>query len=530
MSAGGGQAAIGGGRMPAIGVGRVSAAGGGQASAARYRGAHTMPTDTATPLTTTLTELPDSRVRLEVHVAPAEVESRIEHKARQLGRELKLPGFRRGKVPAPLVLQRVGRETVLEEAVRDTIGDWYAKAIASSGIVPVGDPQLDLGELPPRGQELRFSIEIGVLPVATLGEYRGLEVGRGEPQVDEQLVEQEIERLRDRLAKLETVQRAAEQGDFVVIDYLGSLVAEGDALQPLPGGEGRDQLVELGSHSLVPGFEEGLIGAQAGEQRTVALTFPADYGQAELAGRPASFQIAVKEVKRKELPALDDDLAIDAGFDTLGELREDVRGRVREAHEQRLQGEFRQAALDAAVANASVQTPPALVQARAQEMWERLLHSLSHRGITRERYLQIDGRSEEDILAELLPDAEQALRREAVLTAVVDAEGIAPSEQELLKAVAPTAERESLTPVAVLQQLRDAGRVEELREEVAVRQAIDLIAEQARPIPLEQAQAREKLWTPEKAAEQAAAQQGEVAGGEPAAPARLWTPLEGGPS
>jgi trigger factor len=499
-------------------------------------------------LTTTVTELPESRVRLEVQVPPDEVESRLELKARQLGRELKLPGFRRGKVPAPLVLQRVGREAVLEEAVRDTIGSWYADAIATSGIVPVGDPQLNLGDLPPQGQALQFSIEIGVLPAATLGAYKGLEVGRGEPQVSEQQIEQEVERLRERLAKLETVQRPAEKGDFVAIDYLGSLVVESGAervaqpaegrragpldhssqLEPFEGGEGRDQLVQLGSDSLIPGFEDGLVGAAAGEQRTVALSFPADYGHEPLAGRPASFQITVKEVKRKDLPALDDDLAIDAGFDTLAELRADIRERLRAVDEQRLEGEFRQAALDAAVAQATVQTPPALVQARAQEMWERMLHSLSHRGITREAYLQIDGRAEEDILAELLPDAEQALRREAVLTAVVAAEQIAPDEDALLEAVAPTAEREGLPPVQVFERLRDSGRLDDLREDLAARQAMDLIAAQAQPIPLEQAQAREKLWTPEKAAEQAQTPSGESeragAAGAPGAPGRLWTP------
>ncbi len=198
-----------------------------------------------------------------------------------------------------------------------------------------------------------------------------------------------------------------------------------------------------------------------------------------------------------------------------------------EVADQRVQGEFRDAALDGAVAKASVQVTPALIEARAQEMWERMLHSLSHRGITREAYLQIDGRPEQEILAELAPDAERALRREAVLTAVVEAEGIEPSEPAVLEALTPTAEREGLAPEELLQRLRDSGRLEELREDLAARQAIDLIAAEAKPIPLEQAQAREKLWTPEKE-EQAAS------GGDPAdpsspppaaaAPGRLWTP------
>jgi trigger factor len=480
----------------------------------------------ADTLTTTVTELPESRVRVEVQVGPEEVQSRVEHKARQLGRELKLPGFRRGKVPAPLVIQRVGREAVLEEAVRDTLGSWYADAILTAGIVPVGDPQLDLGDLPPQGQALNFSIEIGVLPKAQLGQYSGLEVGRAEPQVEEQLVDQEVERLREGLAKLQTVERPAASGDFVVIDYLGSLVQDSGAQEPFEGGEGRDQLVELGSDSLIPGFEDALVGAQAGDTRTVALDFPADYGHEQLAGRPASFAVTVKEVKRKDLPALDEDFAIDAGFDTVEDLRQDIRARLLQVADQRVQGEFRDAALDAAVAKASVQVTPALIEARAQEMWERMLHSLSHRGITREAYLQIDGRPEQEILAELAPDAERALRREAVLTAVVEAEGIEPSEPAVLEALTPTAEREGLSPEELLQRLRDAGRLEELREDLAARQAIDLIAAQAKPIPLEQAQAREKLWTPEK--EEQAAFGADPAdpphAAPPAAPGRLWPP------
>jgi trigger factor len=474
-------------------------------------------------LSATVTELPESRARVQVQVSPREVESQLQRKAHRLGRELKLPGFRRGKVPAPLVLQRIGREAVLEDAVRDALAGWYAEAIAVSGIVPVGDPQLDLGDLPPPGQALEFSIEIGVLPAARLGEYRGLEVGRREAHVDEQKVQEEIARLRERLAKLNTVERPAQPGDFVVIDYLGSLRAQDGSLEPFAGGEGRDQLVELGSNSLIPGFEEALAGTAAGERKDIELTFPSDYGHEQLAGRSASFAVTLKDVKRKDLPEVDEDFAIDVGFDSVGELREDIAARLREADEQRLQGEFRQAALDAAVAQASVQTPPALVAARAQEMWERMLHSLSHRGITREAYLQIDGRPEQEILAELLPDAEQALRREALITAVVAAEGISPSEAQLLEAVAPTAEREELTPAQVLEKLRAAGRLEELREDLAARQAIDLIAAHAKPIPIEQAQAREKLWTPEKEARAAVAELEEGAGAA-AAPGGLWTP------
>jgi trigger factor len=463
-------------------------------------------------LKTKVTELPESRVRVHVEVPPGEVEVRLERKARQLGREMKLPGFRRGKVPAPLVIQRVGREAILEEAVRDALGNWYSDAIETSGIVPVGDPQLDLADLPQQGGALEFSIEIGVLPVAELGEYKGLEVGRRETVVDEDAVQREVEGLRERLARLETVERPAASGDFVVVDYLGAVDGE-----PFKGGDGRDQLVELGSGNLIPGFEEGLEGAAAGETRTIDLSFPADYPSQDLAGQDASFEVTVKEVKHKQLPEVDEDFAVDMGFDSVDELTEDIRARIGEADEKRVEAEFREAALDAAVANAQVDTPEGLVQAKAGEMWDRMLHSLSHRGISREAYLKITGREEEELIAELADEAAQSLRREAVIAAIVVSEAIAPSEQELLEVLEPSAEREGIEPRKLLEDLSESGRLEDVREDLAARQAVEFLAAEARAIPIEQAQAREKLWTPESE------ERHPDGGGEQAA-ARLWTP------
>ncbi|HEY1457583.1 MAG TPA: trigger factor [Solirubrobacteraceae bacterium] len=462
-------------------------------------------------LTTTVTELPESRVRLEVQVPAAELEERLQRKARQLGRELKLAGFRRGKVPPPLVIQRVGREVILEEAVRDTLSSWYSDAIQSAGIVPVGDPEVDLGELPPQGEALEFSIDIGVLPKAQLGDYKGLEVGRREVDVTEDQIDQEIQQLREKLAKLESIDRPAQSGDFVVIDYVGQLPGDSGELEPFADGEGRDQLVELGAGNLIPGFEEGLEGASAGQTRTIELSFPEDYPNGELAGRDASFDITVKDVKAKQLPEVNEDFAADVGYDTIADLRGDIAERLTATQTESIAGEFREGALDAAVAQAKVEVPSALIEARAREMWERTLHSLSHRGITRDAYLKILAREETQILAELAPDAERALRREAVITAVVAAEAIAPSEADLLEAIAPTAEREGLDPEKMLGDLRKRGRLDGLREDLAARQAIELIAEQAKPIGLEQARAREQIWTPEKEDPEGSAGQ-------------LWTP------
>jgi len=300
----------------------------------------------ASPVKTTVTELPASRVRVEAEVPPEEIERRVQQAARALGRDMRIPGFRKGKVPPPVVIQRVGRAAILDEAVRGALGRWYVDAIDAAGIVPVGEPNLDLGELPDEGQPLTFSIEIGVRPKATLGEYKGLEVGRREAEVSDADVDREIEALRERLATLETVEQPAEPGDFLLADYVGTIDGE-----PFEGGAGRDQLIELGSGRLIPGFEEQLAGARAGEERSVEVTFPDDYGAEHLAGTPAAFAVTVKEIKRKRLPELDEDFAADAGFDSLEELRADVAEKLREAQTEQIEADFREAVLDSAVAN-----------------------------------------------------------------------------------------------------------------------------------------------------------------------------------
>jgi trigger factor len=450
----------------------------------------------ATELLTTVTELPESRVRVQAEVPSEEVERRVAQAAKRLGRNLRVPGFRAGKAPPPVIVQRMGRDAVLDEAVRDSIGAWYTAAIDAARIAPVGEPDLDLGDLPRQGEPLRFSIEIGVRPKAELGDYKGVEVGKRDPQVDDEAIGAEIDRLRERSARLDTVERAAGKGDFVVMDYKGMLDGEAFA-----GGEGRDQMVELGSGRLVPGFEDQLEGATAGEERTVTITFPEDYGADELAGREAQFDVSVKEVKAKELAEVDDDLAAEAGFDTIDELREDIRTRLSEAETARIDAEFREAALDSAVKNAKVDVPDALVEARAREQWDQMLHSLAHQGIDRDTYLRIAGRDESEIVDQAKPDAEQALRREAVLAAIIEAESIEPTDEEVLEAVEEAAGDgvgggQSVSPKKLMERLKSSGRIDQLKHDLAQRKALDLIAESAKPISIEQAQARDKLWTP----------------------------------
>jgi trigger factor len=460
-------------------------------------------------LKTTVTELPESRVRVQAEVPAEEVERHVQQAARKLGNQMRVPGFRKGKVPPPVVIRRLGREAVLDEALRTALGSWYVDAIDGAGITPVGDPDLDVAELPEEGEPLAFSIEIGVRPEAKLGTYKGLEVGRREPQVDEEAVNAELEGLRDRVATLETVDRPARSGDHVVVDYVGRL---GD--EPFAGGEGRDQLIELGSGRLIPGFEEQLEGAAAGDERLLEVIFPDEY-PSELGGKEANFEVKVSEVKAKQLPELDDDFASEAGgFDTLEELREDIATRLREADTQAIEREFEEAVLQAAADEAEVELPDKLIHARAHELLSQTMSALARQGISKEAYLQIAGKDEETLAHEAEPDAASALRREAVLAAVVAAEKIEPTDEELVEALRPSAERDGTDPADLLEQLRKAGRIDALREDVASRQAVEMLVREAKPITVEQAQARQKLWTPGKEE----GQEGEGGGGQ------IWTP------
>jgi len=465
----------------------------------------------ASALTTNMEELGDSRVRVDVEVPPDAVEREVADAAQALGNEMKIAGFRKGKVPPQVVIQRVGREAVVEEAVRRALPGWYETAINEARLSTVGDPKLDMPDLPDKGAPLAFTIEVAVRPVAKLGDYKGLEVGRREAEIADEDIESALERLRESLASLETVERASATGDFVVIDFVGSVDGE-----PFEGGEARGYLLELGSGRLIEGFEEQLTGASAGDEVEVRVTFPDDYPAEHLRGREAVFEATVKEVKEKRLPELDDDFAGESGgFDSLDELRADVEKRLKEADERSIDSEFREAVVDAAAAGAQIDLPHDLVHAKSHEMWEHTARRLQAQGISPDRYAQLTGKSEHELIDEAEPAAEQALRRESVLAAVVEAEGIEVSDEEIMDALRQAAAGAGGEPTEksvrkTFERAKEQGREELLREDIAMRKAVELLADSAKPIPVDQAKAKDKLWTPEKDAKEKSSE--------------LWTP------
>jgi trigger factor len=446
-----------------------------------------------------VSELPGSRASVSVEVPAADVEKAVNGAARGLAREMRMPGFRKGKAPPSLVIQRLGFAAVLEEAIREALPEWYERALLGSGIAPVGDPSVEVVSTPEApGEPLAFKFEIGVRPGAELGEYKGLEVPKDEPEPPAELVDREIERMREAFARLEPVERAAAEGDVLLVDFEG--LVDGKAFE---GGQASDQMVELGGGQLIPGFEEQLTDAEAGQTRKVEVSFPEDYQAEELAGEDAVFTVEVKEVREKVLPELDDDFASEASeFDTLEELREDIAKRLAEAVGERAEQDFRVAAVDAAAAEATVELPDELAMARAGERWERVERQLAGQGMNPDAYLQMQGKTREQVIEESKPEAEAELKREAVLAAIADAEQIEVSEEELVEALEHSAEHERTTPEKLLKRLRESGRDAMIRDDIRFRKAIDLLAESAVPIPKEQAEAREQIWTPEKEREE----------------------------
>jgi trigger factor len=466
---------------------------------------------------TAVAELPGSRAEVQVEVPAAEVQKATSRAARALAKEMRMPGFRAGKAPASLVIQRLGFGPVLQEAIREALPEWYENALFDSGVSPIGDPEIEMVSTPDEeGEPLEFKFAVGVRPEAKLGTYKGLEVGKEEKEVPDEIVETEVERIREGFARLEQVDRAGAEGDSLLIDFEGFV--EGSAFE---GGAAEDYLLALGSGQLIEGFEEQLVGAKAGEEREVEVQFPADYQAEHLAGKDAVFKVKVKEVREKVLPDLDDDFAADASeFETLEELRADIREKVGTALDSRAEEDFRIAAIDAAVDEATVAVPDDLAAARATERWERMERQLAGRGMDPNAFLQMQGKTREELIEETKPDAERELKREAVVTAIAEAEGIEVTEEEMVEALEHSAEHERTTPEKLLERLRKSGRDSMVREDIRARRAIELVAEAAKPIPKgeaderkEKAEAREKLLAPES-------EKGPKSG-------ELWTPGSG---
>ncbi len=440
---------------------------------------------------TSVTELEDSRARVEVEVPADEVSVQVQRAARMLAREMRMPGFRKGKVPPSVAIQRLGYDAVFQEAIREALPGWYEKAVYASGVVPIGDPEVEVVRAPEAdGETVEFKFEVGVRPVAELGEYLGVEVPRASAEVPDEVIDRELERLMEGMSSLDPVERPAATDDHLLVDFVGRV----DEIE-FDGGAATDHTIIIGSGQLIDDFEEQLIGSSAGDEVEVEVTFPEDYGAAELAGQDATFTVKVKEVREKKLPELNDEFAAEASeFDSLAELRDDIAEKVGESAEARIDQEFRTAAIDAVVTGAAVSIPENIVKARGEERWDRVERQMAAQGMNPETYLQAQGKTREEVIGESLDDAEREIRREAVLVAVAEAEGIEVSDAELEEELEHMASHERTTAAKLLKRLRRDGRDEMIAADIRVRKAIDRVAEAATGVEMKAEDARQKIW------------------------------------
>jgi trigger factor len=439
---------------------------------------------------TQVEELDEGRVRLDVEVESADVKHAIDHAASDLAGSLKIPGFRKGKVPMPVLLARVGRERLYTEAVESHIRGWFWNAAATSGIRPVEQPQFgyELPDSPDAG--FRFTATVAVQRKPEVADWSRLDVPASDVDVPDELIERELEALRVAVAELAPVEgRPPTDGDVVVLD--------------LVAGEGerrRDFVAELGSDLLLDDVEDAVQRLAPGESTTVQLRIDDD---------TTDLEVTLREVHERVLPPVDDELARTASeFDTVDELRSDIRDRLHDALSEMAETALREAAVDRLVEASNVEISDTLVASRAAELARGLERSLAERGLSAQTYLSVTGQTPQELEQRLLEQARQSLGRELVLEAVADKLRIEISDEELREFVRAEAGDEDAD--ALVQEVWKSPRREALRADLRLRRALDRVVAEVNRIPAALAEAREKLWTPEK---------------EKAEPVtKLWTP------
>jgi trigger factor len=428
---------------------------------------------------TTVTEREDSKVLLEVEVPREEVEQALEAAVRALAKQVRIPGFRKGKIPREVIVQRVGMEGIVHQMLDERLSDWYQEAIRESGIEPVDRPEVDFEDAPESGKSFTFQATVQVMPKPELGEYKGLEVPRLHAEVADEEVDRQVDRLREEFAELRVVEgRPVQEGDFVTMDFAGTVEGE-----PVEQAAATDYVLEVGSQQLLPDLEQALVGMAAGEEKQAPVSFPEDYHAEDLRGKTVDFEVKVKEVKEKVLPSLNDDFAKDVSeFETLLELRLDIRKKLQSSRDTAVERQYRSAAVKQAADNATVELPEAVIDQQAGEMVEEFAHSLAHQGTDLGRFLEMTGQNVERLLSDVRPQAEDQVRQTLVLEAVAEAEGLELVEEELEKRFDEMAAVARMEPAQFRSALEESGKMRSVRQQLLREKAADFIVEHAVPV------------------------------------------------
>lgn len=421
--------------------------------------------------------LEKNMAKLTIEVSADDLEKALQAAYLKEKNKISVPGFRKGKVPRAMIEKMYGPEIFYDDAANRLIPDAYAEAADESKLEIASQPKIDVVQLE-KGKPFIFTAEVAVKPEVTLGEYKGLEVEKTDTAVTDEEVDAQVEKERDSNARTITVEdRPVQKGDQTIIDFEGFV--DGVAFE---GGKGEDYPLTIGSDAFIPGFEDQLIGAEKGAEVEVKVQFPAEYHAEDLAGKPAVFKVTVKEIKAKELPALDDDFAQDVSeFNTLEEYKADVRKKLEDKKEAAAKEAKEEAAIAKAIENAQMDIPEAMIDTQTRQMMDEFASRLQQQGLALQQYYQFTGMDNDKLAEQMKPNALKRIQTRLVLEAVVKAEDIKATEEEYKAEVEKMAKMYQME-TEKLEQLIGEAEAETMKEDIAVQKAADLIRDTAKEV------------------------------------------------
>lgn len=419
-------------------------------------------------------KLEKNMAKLTIEVSSEEFENAIAKAYKKNKNKISMPGFRKGKAPRAMIEKMYGKGIFYEDAANSIIPDAYADAAKESELEIVAQPEIDVTQIE-SGKPFIFTATVALKPEVTLGEYKGIEVEKKEVEVTDEEVEAEINKVRESNARmLDIDDRATQDGDTVLIDFDGYV----DGKQ-FEGGKADDYSLVLGSHSFIDNFEEQLVGKNIGDDVEVNVTFPENYQAEELQGKPAVFKVKIKEIKVKELPELDDDFVQDvSNFDTIAEYKEDLKKKLTENKEEALKREREEAVIGKIIENAQMDIPEQMVDAQTRQMTQEFAQRLSSQGLSIDQYMQFTGLTPQKMIEELKPQALKRIQSRLVLEAVVAAENIETTEEELDKEIENMASMYQME-VDKLKEVIGEEEKKQIGLDLAVQKAVEIVTEAA---------------------------------------------------
>lgn len=418
--------------------------------------------------------LEKSMAKLTIEVSAEEFETALDKAYKKNKNKISLPGFRKGKAPRAMIEKMYGTGVFYEDAANDLIPGAYESAAKESELEIVAQPSIDVTQIE-KGKPFIFTATVAVKPEVTLGDYKGIEVEKKIAEVTDEELQAEIDKVRESNSRMITVEdRAVQDGDITTIDFEGFVDGE-----PFEGGKGENYPLTIGSHSFIDNFEEQLIGKNIGEETEVNVTFPEQYQAEELQGKPAVFKVTIKEIKVKELPELDDDFAQDVSeFDTVDEYKEDLKKKLLENKEAALKREKEEDVVGKIIENATMEIPDPMVDTQVRQMVQEFSQRIQSQGLSLQQYMQFTGMTPESLTNELQPQALKRIQSRLVLEAVVAAENIETSDEDLEKELEKMAEMYQME-ADKLKELVGEEEKKQIALDLAVQKAVELVVDAA---------------------------------------------------